>query len=116
MTDTKAKTQLPADLQPWEGSSSAVEQGKHWSSTLIWISAAIFGSALVWGFTARVDQTISVRGKLEPSGSVREVDSPSTGVVNQVLVKEGDMVLVSHSLFIRLRLKGSCRLLKGVRQ
>jgi hemolysin D len=98
LTDTKAKTDLPPDLQPWEGSSSAVEQGKHWSSTLIWISAAIFGSAVVWGFTAKVDQTISVRGKLEPSGSVREVDSPATGVVNQVLVKEGDTVKAGQPL------------------
>ena len=98
MTDTEAKTELPADLQPWEGSSSAVEQGKHWSSTLIWISAAIFGSAVVWGFTAKVDQTISVRGKLEPSGSVREVDTPSTGVVSQVLVKEGETVKAGQPL------------------
>jgi len=98
LTDTDTKTDLPPDLQPWEGSSSAVEQGKHWSSTLIWISAAIFGSAVVWGFTAKVDQTISVRGKLEPSGSVREVDSPATGVVNQVLVKEGDTVKAGQPL------------------
>ena len=98
MTDTKAKTELPADLKPWEGSSSAVEQGKHWSSTLIWISAGIFGSAVAWGFTARVDQTISVRGKLEPSGSVREVDTPSTGVVSQVLVKEGETVKAGQPL------------------
>ena len=98
MTDTEAKTELPADLQPWEGSSSAVEQGKHWSSTLIWISAAIFGSAVVWGFSAKVDQTISVRGKLEPSGSVREVDTPSTGVVSQVLVKEGETVKAGQPL------------------
>ena len=98
MTNSDTGKELPADLQPWEGSSSAVEQGKHWSSTLIWISAAIFGSSLVWGFTAKVDQTISVRGKLEPSGSVREVDSPTTGVVNQVLVKEGETVKAGQPL------------------
>jgi hemolysin D len=98
LTETDTKRDLPADLQPWEGSSSAVEQGKHWSSTLIWISAGIFGSAVVWGFSARVDQTISVRGKLEPSGSVREVDSPATGVVNQVLVKEGETVKAGQPL------------------
>ncbi len=98
MTETDTKRDLPADLQPWEGSSSAVEQGKHWSSTLIWISAGIFGSAVVWGFSAKVDQTISVRGKLEPSGSVREVDSPATGVVNQVLVKEGETVKAGQPL------------------
>jgi hemolysin D len=98
LTETDTKTDLPADLQPWEGSSSAVEQGKHWSSTLIWISAGILGSAVVWGFTARVDQTISVRGKLEPTGNVREVDSSATGVVSQVLVKEGQTVKAGQPL------------------
>lgn len=88
----------PTTFQAWEGSSSAVEQGKHWSSTLIWLSAAILSSAVLWAFTAKVDQTISVRGKLEPTGNVREVDTPSTGVVSKVLVKEGDLVKAGQSL------------------
>ena len=83
---------LPAALKPWEGSSSSVEQGRHWSSALIWLSAGLLGSALIWGFTAKVDQTISVSGELEPAGSVRDVDAPSSGVVSRVLVSDGDKV------------------------
>ena len=98
LTEEKMPTDLPEGLQAWEGSSSAVEQGKHWSSTLIWLGVGIIGSATIWGFTAKVDQTISVRGKLEPSGSVREIDSPSTGVVSNVLVKEGELVEQGDSL------------------
>ena len=30
---------------------------------------------LILGFTARIDQTVTVRGRLEPSGSVRDVES-----------------------------------------
>lgn len=75
-----------------------MEQGKHWSSTLIWISAAIFGSAVIWAFSAKVDQTISVRGKLEPTGNVREVETPSTGVVSRVLVAEGERVSTGQPL------------------
>ena len=33
-----------------------------------------------------------MRGRLEPSGSVREVDSPSAGVVSKVYVKDGQIV------------------------
>jgi len=110
LTNTPSKPEspskeLPSDLQPWEGSSSAIEQGKHWSSTLIWLSAAIFGSSMLWAFTARVDQTISVRGKLEPTGSVRQVDAPATGVVSQVLVREGDHVKAGQPL-IQVESKG----------
>jgi len=86
-------------LQLWEGSASYVEQGTHWSSALIWICTALFGGSLIWAFTARLDQTISVRGRLEPSGSVREVDSPSAGVVSKVFVKDGQVVKAGDPLF-----------------
>ena len=39
---------------------------------------------MIWAFTAKIDQTVTVRGRLEPSGSVREVESPSGGVVSKV--------------------------------
>ena len=97
-TTPSTDQELPSGLQPWEGSSSAVEQGKHWSSTLIWLSAAILGTAVIWGFTAKVDQTISVRGKLEPTGSVRDVDTAASGVVSRVLVREGQRVTPGEPL------------------
>lgn len=89
MTESKP---LPPNLDLWEGSSSYVEQGKHWSSALIWLCAVLFGGTLIWAFTAKLDQTVTVRGRLEPSGSVREVDSPSAGVVSKVYVKDGQIV------------------------
>ena len=69
------------------GSSSYVNQGRHWSSALIWILAALFGSTLLWAFTAKLDQTVTAKGRLQPSGSVRDVESPSAGVVSTVLVE-----------------------------
>ena len=90
---------LPPRLRIWEGSSAYVEQGRHWSSALIWLCSVLFGGTLIWAFTARIDQTVSVRGRLEPSGSVREVDSPSAGVVSKVFVRDGDIVKQGEPLF-----------------
>jgi HlyD family secretion protein len=75
-----------------------VEQGRHWSSALIWLSASLFGGVVIWAFAARLDQTISVRGRLEPSGSVQEIESPSNGVVRQVFVHDGQQVKVGTPL------------------
>ena len=104
MTDTdfdksQENNSLPNKLQIWEGSSAYVEQGRHWSSALIWLCTVLFGGTLIWAFTAKIDQTVTVRGRLEPSGSVREVDSPSGGVVSKVFVKEGDLVKQGQPLF-----------------
>ena len=95
----KSDKPLPPQLKIWEGSSAYVEQGRHWSSALIWLCSLLFGGTLIWAFTAKIDQTVTVRGRLEPSGSVREVESPSGGVVSKVLVKEGDLVRKGDPLF-----------------
>lgn len=101
MTDTDESTNrpLPPQLRIWEGSSAYVEQGRHWSSALIWLCSVLFGGTLIWAFTAKIDQTVTVRGRLEPSGSVREVDSPSGGVVSKVFVRDGDIVKQGEPLF-----------------
>lgn len=97
MTESQ-HSQPKQGLEVWEGSSVFVEQGRHWSSALIWLSASLFGGVLIWAFTARLDQTISVRGRLEPSGSVQNIESPSNGVVKQVFVTEGQSVKAGQSL------------------
>ena len=81
-----------SEFEAWEGSSVFVEQGKHWSSAFIWLTCLLFGSVLFWAFVAKIDQTVSVRGKLEPNKSVKVIESPSTGVVLSVSVKEGQLV------------------------
>ena len=86
-------------MQDWEGSSAYVDQGRHWSSALIWLCTVLFGGTLLWAFTARIDQTVTVRGRLEPSGSVRDVESPSAGVVSRVFVKDGQQVQQGQPLF-----------------
>ena len=97
--ESKTKNQRPPRMKDWEGSSAYVEQGRHWSSALIWLCAVLFGGTLLWAFTARIDQTVTVRGRLEPSGSVRDVDSPSAGVVSKVFVTDGQQVQQGQPLF-----------------
>lgn len=91
--------QPSAALQPWEGSTSFIRQGRHWSSALIWLCSSLMGVTLIWAFTAKIDQTVTVRGRLQPAGSVKSVESPSAGVVSKVYVQDGDLVLASSPLF-----------------
>ena len=62
------------------------------SSVLVWtlVGATSFGT--LWAFLAPLPETVAVQGKLQPSSGVQELEAPLGGVVNQVLVKEGQAV------------------------
>ena len=97
--ETAEAKSLPPNLEFWEGSSVHVNQGRHWSSAIIWISTTLFGVSLIWAFTSKIDQSVSVSGRLQPAGSVRDVESPSGGVVDEVFVEDGDFVSSGTPLF-----------------
>ena len=66
MTNSSDNSSPHSKFEPWEGSSVFVNQGTHWSSAFIWLTSALFGSAVIFAFTAKIDQTVSVRGSLQP--------------------------------------------------
>ena len=98
MTDTNPSPSKPRNFKLWEGSSSFIEQGNHWSSSFIWISSALFTSLIIWASTAKLDQTISVRGTLVPESSIRDVDSPASGVIKSLFINEGELVNTGDAL------------------
>ena len=48
--------------------------------------------AIVWACYAKIEQAISATGKLEPTGTVKEIQSPVNGVVKAVYVADGQKV------------------------
>lgn len=62
------------------------------SSALIWTAAAGTVGVLLWALVAPLSETIAVQGKLEPGSKVRSIDAPAPGLVDAVLVKEGQAV------------------------
>ena len=97
---SSSSEELPKKFTKWTDHSASLNQGRHWSSAIIALCTSMFIGALLWAFTARIDQTITVRGRLQPSGAVREVESPSAGVVSKVFIQDGDVVTSGQPLFI----------------
>ena len=48
--------------------------------------------AVAWLAIAKTDEIVSVTGKLEPLGSVQEIQMPTGGIASKILVKDGDEV------------------------
>ena len=104
----KSARQLLADLRRSldqavrpDANSMVFRQTHLWSRAIVWTIAALLVFAVVWACLAPMDEVVRATGKLEPRGSVREVQSPVPGVIAEVLVREGQAVKAGEPL-IRL--------------
>ena len=71
---------------------SILQQGRLWIRTVTWtlIGTTVFGIA--WLAIARTEEIVVAKGQLEPVGSVQDIQMPVGGVVDDILVEEGDSV------------------------
>ena len=69
-----------------------VQQSSLWirTTSIGLICSAAFG--IGWVALAKTDEVITVGGKLEPIGSVQNVQMPLGGIASEILVKEGEEV------------------------
>ena len=77
---------------------SVLQQGRFWMRTVTWalIGSSVFGVA--WLALARTEEIVVAPGKLEPIGSVQDIQMPVGGVADQILVQEGDRVKAGQVL------------------
>jgi HlyD family secretion protein len=69
-----------------------LKQSPRWTNMIIWAIVGVTSASVLWACLAKVDEAITAQGKLEPEGVVQLVQAPVGGVVEEVLVKEGDLV------------------------
>ena len=77
---------------------SVLQQGRFWMRTVTWslIGTTVFGVA--WLALARTEEIVVAAGELEPVGSVQDIQMPVGGVVDQILVDEGQSVTAGQVL------------------
>ena len=77
---------------------SVLQQGRFWMRTVTWtlIGTSMFGVG--WLALARTEEIVVALGKLEPIGSVHDIQMPVGGVADQILVSEGDTVKAGQVL------------------
>ncbi len=62
------------------------------SRAALWSILGVTVFTITWAYFSRIDQAVPAQGKLEPQGTVREVQVPINGLVKKVFVKDGDRV------------------------
>lgn len=105
---------LRHSLRPDSG-TMVLRQTHFWSRSILWIIIGTFLAAVLWACLAPIDEVVHATGKLEPRGSVRDVQAPVGGVVEESLVREGDSVKAGQ-LLVRLDAKVSAAEVKSLEE
>ncbi len=72
--------------------SVILQQSPLWSRLIVWGIMGVTSFVVIWASVAKVEEAIPATGKLEPQGTVKEVQAPVDGVVNAIYVKDGKRV------------------------
>lgn len=67
-------------------------QSSSWSHWILWLLMAVATGGIIWACLAKIEEAIPATGKLEPTGTVKEVQSPVNGVVKAIYVNDGQKV------------------------
>ena len=69
-----------------------LQQSRFLIRTIIWVLLGTTGAAVAWLALAKTDEVVVAPGTLEPIGNVKTVQMPAGGVLDELLVKEGERV------------------------
>jgi len=69
-----------------------LQQSRFLARTLTWALIGCTGFGLAWLSLAKTEEVVVAPGKLEPIGDVKTIQMPVGGVLDQMLVKDGDRV------------------------
>jgi hemolysin D len=60
--------------------------------TTFWIIITLIFLTILWLFFGKIDVVVTARGKIIPDGEIKIIQPLETGVIKDILVKEGDFV------------------------
>jgi len=95
-----AGVQASPNLEDWSNSTKeAIDSYPQiWTRSLLYLLLVFVGIFLPWTFLAKIDETGTARGRLEPKGKSVELDSSVSGSVVDIKVREGQHVKAGQIL------------------
>jgi hemolysin D len=72
--------------------SVVLRQSPIWSRAIMVTMMLLATFGVSWAYFAKIEQVVPAVGQLKPKEAVKEVQAPVSGVVKEVLVKDGDEV------------------------
>ncbi|MEY2832626.1 MAG: hypothetical protein RLZZ574_1884 [Cyanobacteriota bacterium] len=98
-SSSPTETQLPSS-PGWSSSTQELLNTfpRVWSRGLLYMLVIFMAIGLPWTILARIDETGTARGKIEPKEKTLTIDAAVSGKVTEVRVKEGQQVKAGQEL------------------
>ena len=109
----QARSALESRITTISDQENVLQQSRFWMQAVTWglIGTTVLG--IGWLAIARTEEVVVAAGKLEPEGNVKDVRVPPGGVVEEILVKNGERVTKGQPL-IRLDQESTAEQLKSL--
>jgi len=109
----RAQDALEQRVQAGAAGGEVLQQPKFWMRATTWglMGTALFG--IGWLALAQTEEIVVATGKLQPIGSVKDIQMPVGGIAEQILVKDGDKVKAGQ-VVMRLDTEASKQKLKSL--
>lgn len=75
-----------------------LRQSRKWSRAILWGLMAVTTGTIIWAKVAKIEEAVSATGKLEPTGTVKEIQAPVGGVVKEIYIEDGQQVKLGEHL------------------
>ena len=111
----RAQTWLEQRVSTKQHDESVLTQSTQWAQSITWGLIATAGLSITWLTFARTEEIVVAPGTLVPIGSVQEIQMPVGGIVDEILVRDGDRVKSGQTL-IKLDTEATAQRLKSVEE
>lgn len=98
--DKHSKTALPQEDTElaWDYDESEQQRSNRGAQAILWIVIGVLISAVVWASKAELDEVVVGAGRVIPSRQVQVVQNLEGGILDEIMVREGEVVEVGQIL------------------
>ena len=94
----RAQTALEQRVTSTTHDEGVLQQSRLWMQAITWGLIGTTGFGVAWLALAKTEEIVVAPGRLQPIGSVKEIQMPLGGIAAEILVKDGDRVKAGQVL------------------
>jgi len=94
----RAQSALERRVATTQHDETVLQQSRFWMRAISWGLMTTTAAAVAWLALARTEEIVVATGKLQPIGSVKDIQMPVGGIAEAILVKDGDRVKAGQVL------------------